>query len=152
MLSNTIKQIFIAILSSITAALTSVQATFAIMLIMFTADFFFGIISGWIVNGEGFRWKKGLVAGIALVIYASIAALAAIIGHLMDDITMAQYAVKAITYIYIYITGTNTLKNLCRIFPSIRLFHALYWLLSFEFARKFPELHKNLTEKKEIEN
>jgi hypothetical protein len=116
---------------------------------MFTADFIFGIAAGWIVNNECFKWKKGLIAGLVLVIYASIVALVAIIGHLLGDVENSKYAVKLITYLFIYITGTNTLKNLCKIFPNARLFYALYWILSLEFAKKFPELYNKIKDNTE---
>ena len=140
------KQIFAALFGGVAAAVSSLHATFFIMLVMFLMDFVFGIIAGWIINGEGFRWKKGLVAFSALMVYASITALMSVIGRLLDDIETGRYAVKAITYIYVYIIGTNILRNLSRIFIGNKLFIALYWLISFEFAKKFPTLHKKISD------
>ena len=148
---STLAKIGAILSASLAAALTNVFASFLIISTMFLVDFFLGLASGWAMQNEGFKWKKGLIMLAAILMYALILFLVAFVGALLEDIEISKQIIKTMNYVFIYVMGTNIMKNICRLFPTVRFFHFIYMLLSLEFAKKFPTLWQKHKEK-ELEN
>jgi len=141
---TTWKNIFLATFATALAELTTVVSTIELIVTLFFFDTLFGIAAGWAIHNEGFRWKKAGVAAAAILVYILLVAIITVIGVWIENREGSHYAVAVVTYLFIYLTGLNMLKNLSRIFPAFKLFKALHYMLSLEFASRFSDLNKKL--------
>jgi len=137
-----VKEILSAFFCAIIAFLTPVHNAMLSLGLVFIADLFIGIITDVIVNNRKFSFKKFIYAVRVFCIYLLCIALLYAVGHFMGDDKEVLYAVKLVTYMFLYFTFKNSLKNVRQLLPSNEAIAFLDDMLGFEFAKRFSHYRK----------
>ena len=73
-----------------------------------------------------------------MAVYFILVVGAVIIIHFQQEWEVGGYAIKTLTYLFVYAYGTNIFKNLKNIMPNNVIISFLYYCFSFEFVKKIP--------------
>ena len=150
---NDIKTFIIYVIGAIATLLAPIQYFMTAMLLLFGANFLFGIIAA-VINDEPWSFKKAYKFFLHVGIFLLVACLVFSIGHYMNNEKEAISVVKILCYLTIYIFGTNIFRNLCNIAPKgsswYKLFDLCYYVLSVKFIEKFNIVKKWQEERKEV--
>lgn len=152
---DAIKLSVITLISALLAYLQPIYAPVMVLTIVFLGDIVAGIAVDLAVNKDRIRIKKILFALLFVALYVSIIANTFIIGDHMGDQDESLKIVKMLTYVFAYFYVSNTLRNLCILFPNNKPLAFLYYWLGLQVVKRLPDLAKYLglgTQRKENEN
>ncbi len=127
-------------IGSIFGALAPISNILEACMIIFIVDLLAGVAAGIFVQKEKFDIKKAFVCILEAAVITTLIAMILVIGDKIDNHEGALSAISVVVYALIYFYGTNTLKNLTRLFPRNSLLRFLYYVLSFEIVEKIPYL------------
>lgn len=137
---DAIKIAIMALISSILAYFQPIHDIMIVLAFVFVVDFGAGLLVDLIVNDDRIRIKKVLFATIFIALYVSIIASVFFIGDRMGDGKEALSVIKMLTYVFIYFYASNTLRNLCLLFPENKPLAFLYYFLGLQVVKRLPEL------------
>ena len=139
---NGTKNILATLFSVAMAYFAPIQDMVFTIFFLFLVNCIVGMITGMLVEKEGFRLRK-FVHCIAetLAVYLIVVCLF-VVGRNMDNMNGAMQAIGGVIYSIIYFYSVNVLRNLTYIFPESRTLIFLYWMVSFEFIKKIPALQR----------
>ena len=140
------------LISAFVASIEPVHNAIFVLVFVFFADIFWGMLASILVKKERFGIKKFMNAAVYLSIYLLIVVAIFVIGYKMEDEAYALFAVKTITYVIIYFYSANILKNLTRLFPENKPIRFLEYVLHLEILKKVPALEDFLNQNKKEEN
>lgn len=149
---DALKLFVITILSGVYTYLEPVHNPMLVLAFVFCADILAGILTDLIVNKDRLQIKKFLYAVLFLAIYLSIIASTFTIGEKMGDKNEILLIIKTLTYVLIYFYVSNTLRNLCVLFPYNRPLTFIYYWLGLQIVKKIPDLQTFLNSKRNKEN
>ena len=155
---DTTKISIAAVIGAVFAKLEPIHNAMFVLIFIFIADIFIGMLAGMICRSERFRFPKFAMAVIYLVMYLLIVTCIFVIGHKMDDAAQALFVIKTITYVFTYFYVANILKNLRALFPDNQPIAFLEYIVHLEILKKVPALenflnkHKENTRKKQTGN
>ncbi|MDR0829733.1 MAG: hypothetical protein LBN95_06440 [Prevotellaceae bacterium] len=133
-----IKSILITLQSLLLAALMQVRTTLAVLVLLFFVNILLGIVADVVINGNKFNFKKFMYACVEVGIYILIVCGIAVIAHIKGEIQLGDYALNALSWLFIYAYGTNIFKNLHKILPNSLVISYIYYVISFEIIKKIP--------------
>lgn len=120
---------------------------------IFVMNFVFGYLSGRIVYGEDFNFKKAFECISQSAIFFLTVFSIYMIGDLKNQEEGAIQLVSTVVYVVIYFYTTNILKNIRKFLktgtPGYKVVDFLYYLLSFEIIHKIPVLSDYLEKQPE---
>lgn len=111
-----------------------------VLVFIFSANFIGGMITSIRLQDESFNFKKAWIAFKELVVFSVFLASAFFIGDKMDSQEWINEFLSIITWVLIYFYTANIFKNLRRLFPNSKGIHFLWFVLNFEFAKRFSVL------------
>lgn len=135
------------VMTLIGAILSYLQPIYAPMLVLgfaFLGDIAAGVAVDLVVNKDRIRIKKILIAMLFVALYASIIANTFIIGDYMGDHIEGLAVVKMLTYVFAYFYASNTLRNLCTLFPDNKPLAFLHYWLGLQVVKRLPDLARYL--------
>lgn len=148
---DAIRRVIIGILSAVFAFLKPIGNDLTIMLLLFAANAFFGVVAD-ICQGEGWNKKKFQQAFIECLLFFTFVCLIFIIGYLKHNMAGALQCVSFVSYSLIYYYGTNICRNMMQILPDFSIGHKafafIYSVLSVEFVKNVPFLSEYLKHNK----
>ena len=144
-----IKTAIMATVSGIYSYFQPIHSPMKVLLVFTLIDVVVGLITDINANGEKFRFKKFILAGIYALIYLSIIALIYFVGVMQGDLKEALQIVKITTYVFIGFYGVNILGNLTELFPNNRTLRFLYYIFGLEFTKRL-RIPEEFFTKKEI--
>lgn len=136
-----IKLFFVGIIGAIISYLEPVWNPMIILGLVFLADIAAGILVDIFRNDDRIRLKKVLLSLIFLAMYLSIIASTFVIGDRMGDVDESLFFVKTLTYIFLAFYVSNTLRNICILFPTNKVFAFLYHWFGLQIVKRMPELY-----------
>lgn len=149
------KLFVMTLISALLSYLQPVSAPMVVLGLMFLGDIGAGVAVDLVVNKDRIRIKKILFALLFVALYASIIANTFIIGDHMGDKDESLKIVKMLTYVFTYFYASNTLRNLCLLFPKNKPLAFLYYWLGLQVVKRLPDLARYLnlgTPQKDKEN
>jgi hypothetical protein len=141
---DAIKLFLMTLISAILSYLQPIYAPIIVLTIVFFGDIAAGIAVDLVVNKDRIRIKKILFALLFVALYVSIIANTFIIGDHMGDQDESLKIVKILTYVFAYFYVSNTLRNLCTLFPNNKPLAFLYYWLGLQVVKRLPDLAKYL--------
>ncbi|GHV45899.1 hypothetical protein FACS1894180_8700 [Bacteroidia bacterium] len=136
-------------LSVVTAAFfTQSEGALYLLAFLFAGNIVVGITTDIFFNNNQFSFKKFLFALFELMIYIGLVVGVVVITHFLNEAAVGEYALKVLSWLFVYAYGVNILKNLQQIFPANVVISFLYYVLSFELIKKIPYF-KDFQNKKE---
>lgn len=120
---------------------------------LFAVNFFVGLLTGVIVNGESFSFKKAWKCIVECLTFLLLVCCIYFIGERKGDTAGALWCVSAVSYGVIYFYACNILRNLQQLFKEgtvpYKVVSFLYYIVSVEFVKKIPYLSNYLNENKQ---
>lgn len=141
---DTFKIFIMTLISAVLSYLQPIYAPIIVLGIVFFGDIAAGIAVDLVVNKDRIRTKKILFSLLFVALYASIIANTFIIGDYMGDKAEALKIVKVLTYVFAYFYVSNTLRNLCMLFPNNKPLAFLYYWLGLQVVKRLPDLARYL--------
>lgn len=135
-----IKELSIAAIASIFGAIAPVHNVLAACMMIFAANFIAGVAAGVFIQRECLSIKKVVNCIVEAAVISTLIAMILVIGDKIGNHEGAMSAISVIVYALIYFYGVNITRNLSRLFPKNRLLAFLYYVVSFEVAKKIPYL------------
>ncbi|MBQ3679829.1 MAG: phage holin family protein [Paludibacteraceae bacterium] len=140
--TDLIVTIWLAVLSF----LSPIKGDFIVLLTLFGANFFVGLLTALIVERGRFEFKKAWRCVVEAMVFFGLVAFIFVIGHYKNAEEMALSCVSFITYSVFYFYTVNIIRNLRQFgrkgSPFTRCLNALYSLLTAEFVKNLPFLAK----------
>ena len=65
-----------------------------------------------------------------------------LVGEKLNNINGALQCITGVVYAILYFYGTNTLRNLQKLFPDNKVVAFIYYVVSFEVVKKIPYLQQ----------
>jgi hypothetical protein len=144
------KRIITTVLAALLATLQSVHDAASLLLFLFAVNLLAGIVADVIMNRNRFCFKKFIWACCEFLIYMGIICSIFIVGHFQGDHAEALYAIKVISYLFVYAYATNTLKNMLLIRPQNMALKFLYFCLSMAFIKRIPYFQEFLKQEQNV--
>lgn len=139
---NGTKNILATLFSVAMAYFAPIQDMVFIIFFLFLVNCIVGMITGMLVEREGFRLRKFIHCISETLAFYLIVVCLFVVGRNMDNMDGAMQAIGGVIYSIIYFYSVNVLRNLTYIFPESRTLIFLYWMVSFEFIKKIPALQR----------
>lgn len=139
---NGIKNILATLFSVAMAYFAPIQDMVFTIFFLFLVNCIVGMITGMLVEHEGFRLRKFVHCIAETLAFYLIVVCLFVVGRNMDNMNGAMQAIGGVIYSIIYFYSVNVLRNLTYIFPESRTLIFLYWMVSFEFIKKIPALQR----------
>lgn len=138
------------IVSAVSAILTFLDPivnNLSAMLVLFTTNVVFGILSD-VVNGGRWDKRKMADAGVAAFLFFALVCVIYIIGTLIDNMEGSLHCVVFICYVLLWYYGTNIVRNMKNIVRHDTLAYCalafIYDVLSLEMVKHIPFLQSYL--------
>ncbi len=139
---NGTKNILATLFSVAMAYFAPIQDMVFTIFFLFLVNCIVGMITGMLVEKEGFRLRKFVHCIAETLAFYLIVVCLFVVGRNMDNMNGAMQAIGGVIYSIIYFYSVNVLRNLTYIFPESRTLIFLYWMVSFEFIKKIPALQR----------
>ena len=139
---NGTKNILATLFSVAMAYFAPIQDMVFTIFFLFLVNCIVGMITGMLVEKEGFRLRKFVHCIAETLAFYLIVVCLFVVGRNMDNMNGAMQAIGGVIYSIIYFYSVNVLRNLTYIFPESRALIFLYWMVSFEFIKKIPALQR----------
>ena len=139
---NGTKNILATLFSVAMAYFAPIQDMVFTIFFLFLVTCIVGMITGMLVEKEGFRLRKFVHCIAETLAFYLIVVCLFVVGRNMDNMNGAMQAIGGVIYSIIYFYSVNVLRNLTYIFPESRTLIFLYWMVSFEFIKKIPALQR----------
>lgn len=139
---NGTKNILATLFSVAMAYFAPIQDMVFTIFFLFLVNCIVGMITGMLVEREGFRLRKFIHCISETLAFYLIVVCLFVVGRNMDNMDGAMQAIGGVIYSIIYFYSVNVLRNLTYIFPESRTLIFLYWMVSFEFIKKIPALQR----------
>lgn len=139
---NGTKNILATLFSVAMAYFAPIQDMVFTIFFLFLVNCIVGMITGMLVEKEGFRLRKFVYCIAETLAFYLIVVCLFVVGRNMDNMNGAMQAIGGVIYSIIYFYSVNVLRNLTYIFPESRTLIFLYWMVSFEFIKKIPALQR----------
>lgn len=132
--------IMIAVLSPVLAVVTPTGPFLLALILCFGFNIWCGMRSDGvsIINCRPFRWKKFQRAVLELLLYVIIIELIRTVMYQCGDESISIYAVKTLTYVFMYVYLQNAFKNLVSTYPRNKALWVIYHVIRLEFKRAMP--------------
>lgn len=141
---DTIRNLLACSIAAIAAYFHPIQDIIMAILVVLAVNFILGLLSGILVNKEGFNFKKAFMCIVEGLVYFALISFIFFVGDKIQNRDGALQCISAITYALLYFYGVNIFKNLHRLLPANRLIAFLYYVVSFAFVDKIPYLKEFL--------
>ena len=150
---NGIKNCIVMIISFLMSYFAPIEDLVFTIFFIFLVNCVVGMISGIVVSGEGFSFKKFTRCLFETFAFYAIVVCAFVIGKHVGNMDGAMHVIGGVVYAIIYFSGVNILRNLTLLFPDSKTLLFLYWIVSFECLKKIPILKRfdDFNKKKENE-
>lgn len=139
---NGAKNILATLFSVAMAYFAPIQDMVFTIFFLFLVNCIVGMITGMLVEKEGFRLRKFVHCIAETLAFYLIVVCLFVVGRNMDNMNGAMQAIGGVIYSIIYFYSVNVLRNLTYIFPESQTLIFLYWMVSFEFIKKIPALQR----------
>lgn len=139
---NGTKNILATLFSVAMAYFAPIQDMVFTIFFLFLVNCIVGMITGMLVEKEGFRLRKFVHCIAETLAFYLIVVCLFVVGRNMDNMNGAMQAIGGVIYSIIYFYSVNVLRNLTYIFPESRTLIFLYWMVSIEFIKKIPALQR----------
>lgn len=141
---DALKLFVMTLISALLSYLQPIYAPMVVLSIVFFGDIAAGVAVDLVVNKDRIRIKKILFALLFVALYASIIANIFIICEHMGDQDEGLKLIKVLTYVFAYFYVSNTLRNLCALFPNNKPLAFLYYWLGLQVVKRLPDLARYL--------
>lgn len=137
---GTIKSFLITTMSVVMAYFAPIQDMVFTIFFLFLVNCIVGMLTGMMIEHEGFSLKKfGKCISETLSFYLIVVCLF-VVGKNMNNMDGALQAIGGVIYSILYFYSVNVLRNLTKVFPESDVLLFLYYVVSFEFVKKFTSL------------
>jgi hypothetical protein len=109
-----------------------------LLIILFIGNIIFGLVADLFYNGNCFSFKKFLQACIEFSIYVCLLGGIVVISYFLEENELGKFAIKTMSWLFVYAYGTNILKNAKAILPRSIIVNFTYYIFSFEVIKKIP--------------
>jgi hypothetical protein len=141
---DTIRNLFACSVAAIAAYFHPIEDIIMAILVVLAVNFILGLLSGILVNKEGFNFKKAFICIVEGMVYFALISFIFFVGDKIHNRAGALQCISAITYALLYFYGVNIFKNLHSLLPANTLIAFLYYVVSFAFVDKIPYLKEFL--------
>ncbi|MBR6287594.1 MAG: hypothetical protein IKR18_11585 [Bacteroidaceae bacterium] len=137
---GSIKNFLITTFSVVMAYFAPIQDMVFTIFFLFLVNCFVGMVTGMMRQHETFSLKKfGKCISETLSFYLIVVCLF-VVGKNMNNMEGAMQAIGGVIYSILYFYSVNVLRNLTKVFPDSNVLLFLYYIVSFEFVKKFTYL------------
>lgn len=137
---GTIKSFLITTMSVVMAYFAPIQDMVFTIFFLFLVNCIVGMLTGMMIEHELFSLKKfGKCISETLSFYLIVVCLF-VVGKNMNNMDGALQAIGGVIYSILYFYSVNVLRNLTKVFPESDVLLFLYYVVSFEFVKKFTSL------------
>lgn len=144
-----IKNLLVTLFSVTLAYLAPLNDMVFVIFFIFLINIMAGMISGIVVNNEPFNNKKFFRCLMETFVFYVIVVCIYVIGEKLGNINGAMQCITGVVYAILYFYGTNTLRNLNKLFPDNKTLAFIYYVVSFEIVKKIPYLQQFQNHNKE---
>lgn len=136
-----IRLMFITIMSPILAIFTPTKPFLIALIVCCGFNIWCGMRADGvsIINCRTFKWKKFRAALLELLLYGCIIEVIRTVMYQCGDNSISIYAVKTLTYVFMYTYIQNSFKNLVICYPKNKALWIVYLVIRLEFKRALPQ-------------
>ncbi len=139
---NGTKNILATLFSVAMAYFAPIEDMVFTIFFLFLVNCIVGMVTGMLVEREGFRLRKFVRCIAETLAFYLIVVCLFVVGKNMDNMDGAMQAIGGVIYSILYFYSVNVLRNLTYIFPDSQTLVFLYYVVSFEFIKKFSALQR----------
>ena len=149
-MESIVKTLLTTFVSLLAAYVSHVGDALWILVLFFIGNVLVGLIEDTVRRHNAFSLKKFGAAFSLMATLAVIMGGIVIISHFNAiDWALADYMIKAFTWLFVWAYASNMLRNLKRIFPKSVVISFSYYIVSFKMVEKIPFLKEFLSRKKQ---
>lgn len=137
-----LKNMIVTLCSITLAYFAPVKDMVFVIFFIFLINMLAGLVSGIVVDNEGFNNKKFFHCIVETCVFYLIVGSVFLIGEKLHNIEGALQCITGVVYAILYFYGTNTLRNLKKLFPDNKVIAFIYYVVSFEVVKKIPYLQQ----------
>lgn len=137
-----LKNMMATLLSITLAYFAPISDMVFVIFFIFLINMLAGMISGIVVDNEAFSNKKFFRCLIETFVFYVIVICIYVIGEKLGNVNGALQCITGVVYAILYFYGTNTLRNLQKLFPANKVIAFIYYVVSFEIVKKIPYLQQ----------
>lgn len=137
-----LKNMIVTLCSITLAYFAPVKDMVFVIFFIFLINMLAGLVSGIVVDNEGFNNKKFFHCIVETCVFYLIVGSVFLIGEKLHNIDGALQCITGVVYAILYFYGTNTLRNLKKLFPDNKVIAFIYYVVSFEVVKKIPYLQQ----------
>lgn len=137
-----LKNMMATLLSITLAYFAPISDMVFVIFFIFLINMIAGLVSGIVVDGERFNNKKFFHCIVETCVFYLIVGSVFLIGEKLHNINGALQCITGVVYAILYFYGTNTLRNLQKLFPANKVIAFIYYVVSFEVVKKIPYLQQ----------
>ncbi|MCQ2231411.1 MAG: hypothetical protein MJZ30_06135 [Paludibacteraceae bacterium] len=138
------KSIIVSIVTGVVAYLKPIDGEIFSLALVFVLNFFVGMFADFIVNNEGFKFRKAWRCIVEMTVFFVLVTSIYIFGKFKGRPDGALQCVSFVTYTVSYFYSVNCLRNLRVMFKNqhtaYMVFSFLYHVVSLEMVKKIPFL------------
>lgn len=146
-----IKTFVVSVVTAMVAYFSPIRGEMQGLLILFSVNFFAGLLTDILVNNGKFSFKKAFRCVAEFTCMAVFIAAMFSIGERKNDVAGTLQLVSYVTYVVVWFYTQNILRNLKSLFRTGTMHMVcafLYYIASVEFIKRVPYLQQYF----EIEN
>lgn len=144
-----LKNMIVTLCSITLAYFAPVKDMVFVIFFIFLINMLAGLVSGIVVDNEGFNNKKFFHCIVETCVFYLIVGSVFLIGEKLHNHNGAMQCITGVVYAILYFYGTNTLRNLNKLFPDNKVISFIYYVVSFEIVKKIPYLQQFQNQDKE---
>lgn len=133
-----IKNLLVTLCSVTLAYFAPLNDMVFIIFFIFLVNMMAGMISGIVVDNEPFNNKKFFKCLVETFVFYIIVLCIYVIGEKLGNLDGAMQCITGVVYAILYFYGTNTLRNLNKLFPDNKTLAFIYYVVSFEIVKRIP--------------
>lgn len=137
-----IKNLLVTLFSVTLAYFAPISDMVFVIFFIFLINMMAGLVSGIVVDNEPFNNKKFFHCIVETCVFYLIVGSVFLVGEKLNNINGALQCITGVVYAILYFYGTNTLRNLQKLFPDNKVVAFIYYVVSFEVVKKIPYLQQ----------